>query len=173
MRGTILSLLLFAFFSTFAQPTKKYLMSFHTCIDCASPTNHTVQLAESDNGSSWSLVPGHTAWQGSVPDVITRGSKIYIYSPTGMKTYDSTTKSWSGTSKFSVVDKNGTTVNIVDPSAHINANGKIVLFYLVSTGITGDPASCTSYPCTKNFGSAFEKKMVKTNFLDYFCLIIF
>lgn len=158
MRISFLVMFLLTSMLMHAQPTKKYLMSFHTCTDCALPTNHTVQLAESDNGSSWSLVPGHTGWQGSVPDVITRGSKIYLYAPTGMKTYDSSTKAWSNTSKFSVVDKNGATVNIVDPSAHINANGKIVLFYLVSTGSTGDPASCTSYPCTKNFGSAIEKE---------------
>lgn len=158
MRLPFFTMFLLSSMLMYAQPTKKYLMSFHTCTDCAMPTNHTVQLAESDNGSSWSLVPGHTGWQGSVPDVITRGSKIYLYAPTGMKTYDSSTKAWSNTSKFSVVDKNGATVNIVDPSAHINANGKIVLFYLVSTGSTGDPASCTSYPCTKNFGSAIEKE---------------
>ncbi len=41
-------------------PTQPYLMSFHTCApgasDCNSPANHIVQLTQSADGVSWSLV---------------------------------------------------------------------------------------------------------------------
>lgn len=41
-------------------PTQPYLLSFHTCAlgasDCSNPANHIVQLAQSADGVSWSLV---------------------------------------------------------------------------------------------------------------------
>lgn len=63
----------------------KYLMAFHACDtaadNCRDPRNHRVYLAQSDDGTQWSIVPGWTPHGGSVPDVIRRGETLYIYPP--------------------------------------------------------------------------------------------
>lgn len=147
--------------SAFSQPfTKKYIMSFHTCgANCSGYTDHVVKLAESDDGTNWTLVPNFTPYKASVPDVIIRGSKLYIYTPGQVKRYNNTTNSWdSSTSQVSITDENGAAVRYVDPSAIVDSNGKIVLFYLNSTSVPmgQDPAGCSSYPCVKYFDSATE-----------------
>jgi hypothetical protein len=146
-----------------AQPTKAYLMAYHTCSSsssCSNPANHTVQLAESANGSTWTSVPGYSTISnsGSVPDVITRGDKLYLYSTAGVRRYTRSTNAWETTvTTISVKDAVGATVNYVDPSLIVDASGNLVLFFLESAGAgTGDPATCTTYPCTKNFKSATE-----------------
>ncbi|GMT44779.1 MAG: hypothetical protein IEMM0006_0611 [bacterium] len=143
----------------FSQPfTKKYIMSFHTCgVNCNGFQDHKVNLAESDDGINWTLVPNFIPYGGSVPDVIIRGSKLYIYTPGMVKRYDKITNTWdSNPVPVSIIDNNGAPVQFVDPSAIIDNSGKIVLFYLNSTGLTGDPAGCQTYPCTKYFDSAVE-----------------
>mgnify|MGYP000541327840 CR=1 FL=1 len=143
----------------FSQPfTKKYIMSFHTCdVNCNGFQDHKVHLAESNDGINWTLVPNFIPYGGSVPDVIIRGSKLYIFTPGMVKRYDKITNTWdSNPVPVSIIDNNGAPVQYVDPSAIIDNSGKIVLFYLNSTGLTGDPASCQSYPCTKYFDSAVE-----------------
>ena len=80
----------------YAQPSKAYLMAYHTCSSsssCSDPANHTVQLAESNNGSTWTSVPGYNtiSKSGSVPDVITRGDKLYLYSTAGVRRYTKST----------------------------------------------------------------------------------
>lgn len=157
---------LFAFFIlqlAKAQPSKSYLMAYHTCSSsssCSNPANHTVQLAESNDGTSWSSVPGYTTISnsGSVPDVITRGDKLYLYSTQGVRRYTRSTNTWETmATNISVKDAAGTTVNYVDPSLIVDGSGNLVLFFLESAGPgTGDPATCTVYPCTKNFKSATE-----------------
>lgn len=154
----ILLLTLFAL-DSFSQAQKKYLMSFHTCLgtDCFNPQNHKVQLAESDNGSNWTLVNGHTEWPGSVPDVITRNDSIFIFTPMGYRIFDKKSNNWSQTINYTVSNSSGQKVNIVDPSAILDENNNIVLFYLINSNINGDPATCGTFPCTKDFGSAVEK----------------
>lgn len=143
-----------------AQPfTKKYIMSFHSCdvSQCNGPQDHTVQLAESDDGSSWTLVPNFPTYQGSVPDVIIRNNELYLYTPGGVKRYDYNTDTWdSQTSGVSIKDSANNSVNFVDPSAFIDSSGNLVLIFMNSTGYTGDPAQCNPYPCTKYFDSATE-----------------
>jgi hypothetical protein len=118
-----------------------------------------VNLAESDDGVNWSLVPNFVPYKGSVPDVIIRKNKLYIYTPGNVMRYDKTTNIWDANPVMvGVLDSNKQMVNFVDPSAIVDKNGKIVLFFLNSTGTVGDPAGCQSYPCTKYFDSAIEEE---------------
>ena len=61
-------------------PTQKYLMSFNVCLqsvsDCNNPQNHSVLLAQSDDGKSWSFLQGLTASKVSVPDLFRHGGQI-------------------------------------------------------------------------------------------------
>ena len=66
---------------TVTPPTQPYLMAFHTCsssTSCDDPTNHTIRLAESSDGSDWTEVNGWIGYRGSVPDVIRRESTLYV-----------------------------------------------------------------------------------------------
>ena len=143
-----------------AQPfTKKYIMSFHSCDvnQCNGPQDHTVQLAESDDGSNWTLVPNFPSYGGSVPDVIIRNNKLYIYTPGEVTRYDYNTNTWdSSPASVSIKDSAANQVNFVDPSAIVDSSGNLVLIFMNSTGLTGDPAQCATYPCTKYFDSAIE-----------------
>jgi hypothetical protein len=144
-----------------SQPfTKKYIMSFHTCgANCTGFADHMVNLAESDDGINWTLVPNFVPYKGSVPDVIIRGSKLYIYTPGNVKRYDKNTNTWdANTEMVGILDSNNMLVNFVDPSVIVDKNGKLVMFFLNSTGLTGDPAGCSTYPCTKYFNSAIEEE---------------
>lgn len=134
-------------------------MSFHTCdASCSGFQDHMTNLAESDDGVNWSLVPNFIPYNGSVPDVIIRANKLYIYTPGGVKRYDKNLNWWdTNPVPVSIVDGNGNPVMYVDPSAIIDSSGNIVLFFLNSTGLTGDPAGCNgNYPCIKYFDSAIE-----------------
>lgn len=137
--------------------TANYLMSFHACAaddECTDPSNHTVYLAKSDDGVSWSLVEEFDPVSGSVPDIIFHDGYLYL-----MHTQDS---EWMKlNSCFGVVssgepslesdtDENGW----VDPSMIEDENGDLVLFYLPGTAAGTDPASCSSSPCTKEIHSA-------------------
>lgn len=159
MRKIVLFIALLLPSVIFSQPfTKNYIMSFHTCdAACVGFQDHLVNLAESDDGSTWTLVPNFTPYSGSVPDVITRGSKLYVYTPGMVRRYDNSSGTWdTNPVPVSIVDNFGNSVSYVDPSAIIDSSGNIVLFFLNSTGLTGDPASCSPYPCDKNFDSAVE-----------------
>ncbi|MDD2798643.1 MAG: T9SS type A sorting domain-containing protein [Bacteroidales bacterium] len=151
----------FLFAPLLAQPfTKKYIMSFHTCgAGCTSFNDHKVNLAESDDGATWTMVPNFTPYKGSVPDLTIRGNKLYIYTPNSVKRYDNATSTWDATtSPVFITDSIGGHVNFVDPSPFVDSSGRIVLVYLNSTGIQmgQDPAGCTTFPCTKYFDSAVE-----------------
>jgi len=158
---TVAVFTLFFVIPLFAQPfTKKYIMSFLTCdASCMQVQDHIVNLAESDDGTNWTLVPDFISYNGSVPDVIIRGSKLYLYTPGNVKRYDNSTGTWdSNTSFVSITDSIGGQVQFVDPSAYVDSAGRIVLFFLNSTGnpMGQDPAGCQSYPCIKYFDSATE-----------------
>ncbi|MSQ78592.1 MAG: hypothetical protein EXR21_02795 [Flavobacteriaceae bacterium] len=136
-------------------------MSYFTCSSGGSLDSHRVQLAESNNGYSWSSVPGFTSFVGggSVPDVITRNNKLYLYTTSGVKTYDYSTNTWDkDMSKVSIVDSAGTSQYAVDPSMILDSSGRLVMLYLESSGPgTGDPAGCNgASSCTKYFRSAVE-----------------
>ncbi len=161
IKTTLLFGLLISPFMLLAQPfSKKYIMAFHTCnAACTGFMNHQVHLAESNDGSTWSLVPNFVPYTGSVPDVITRGSKLYIYTPGQVKRYNQTTNTWDqNTQSVAITDSAGNPVQYVDPSAVVDSAGHLVLFFLNSTGtpMGQDPASCQTYPCIKYFDSASE-----------------
>lgn len=144
-----------------AQPfTKKYLMAFHTCdVGCFSFQDHVVQVAESDNGADWTLVPNFPSYNGSVPDIIARNEQLYIFTPGRVRRYNRFTGLWDTSPvNISVLNSAGNPVSFVDPSAFIDDLGRIVLFFLNSSNIPigQDPAGCSTYPCTKYFDSAIE-----------------
>lgn len=157
---TFIAILIVLSLGSLSQPfTKLYLMSFHSCAYpvCGTPQNHTVHLVESDDAESWTLVNNFPSYGGSVPDVITRGQKLYIYTPGKVKRYDQNLNQWeTNTSIVSILDSIGNPVQFVDPSAVVNDSGLICLFFLNSTGIVGDPAYCANPPCTAYFDSAIE-----------------
>lgn len=141
----------------------KYIMAFHACntatTNCSDPRNHKVYIAQSDDGSNWSSLPGYSSYSGSVPDLIRRGNTLYVYTPGQVRRYQIDTSTWKDAAPVSVSIKHGdgTSDLFVDPSPILDDNGRIVLFYLVGqTG--GDPASCQSgqTSCTKIFRSATE-----------------
>lgn len=137
-------------------PSQQYVMAFHGCKsgsgDCNNPSSHEVYLAQSNNGASWSLVPGWEPRDGSVPDVLRRGDTLYVISTGGvsrlnMQTGDVTHEqvSLEGGEKY------------VDPSLAQLPDGRLVMFYL--PGIMGqDPAACApgEISCTRQIKSAVE-----------------
>ena len=139
--------------------SKKYIMAYHYCdnTNCANPATHTIQLVESNDGVIWTSMPGFVGYQGSVPDPIIRGDKCYIYTPGKVKRYNRSTDLWeTNTAMVQIKDYLGNMVSYVDPSAYVDENGLINLFFLNSTGIIGDPAQCQTPPCIRNFDSAIE-----------------
>lgn len=143
--------------------TGTYLMAFHACdmtsgaSNCAgNPSHHFTQLASSSDGASWTIISGWSQYQGSVPGIIRRGNTLYMYNAsTTMRKVDATSGSVS-TATVSIKDSSGANVQFADPSVILNSSSQIVIFFLNSTGIMGDPASCSSFPCTKKMDSATE-----------------
>ena len=146
-----------------------YLMVAHGCDqndpsnNCADPAYHMTHLLESSDGTTWTDTT--LEGSGSVPDVIPRGSYLYIYNPGQVTIIDRTTGYFSSSSSVSVTGSTGKAIDYVDPSLYYDSTaGLFVMFYLDATGITGDPAQCPDtdgdglpdYPCTKEFRSATE-----------------
>ncbi|MFZ9842756.1 MAG: hypothetical protein ACO3EQ_00310 [Ilumatobacteraceae bacterium] len=136
-------------------PTQPYVMAFHTCAngatDCNNPANHIVQLAQSADGVSWSLVSGWQSYRGSVPDAFRRGNTLYVFSTSGLLKVNMTT---GETSTTSVSLNEG---SFVDPSIAQLPDGRLILFYL--PGIMGqDPAGCApgEASCVRQIRSAVE-----------------
>ena len=136
-----------------------YFMTFlgcnHALFNCLDPLNHQVYLAHSDDGVTWSLVPGWVPYPGSVPDVIRRGRDVYIYTPGQVRRYRGDTDTWEAAVPVTLTDAQAD--SYVDPSLTIDGQGQLVMFYLI--GIFGqDPAQCAPAEpsCTKLFHSATE-----------------
>ncbi len=137
--------------------TGKYLMAFHACdtaaADCNDWQNHQVYLAQSNDGAQWNIVPGWSPYPGSVPDVIRRGNTIYIYTPGQLVRYHLDTGMLDGPMQVKVSGADG----FVDPSAFVDDQGRLTLFFLYGR-IGGDPAGClpSESTCENRFGSATE-----------------
>jgi hypothetical protein len=138
---------------------REYLLAFHACNeseeDCFDPSTHKVYLAESDNGTDWSLVPGWEPFSGSVPDVIRREDTLYIYTANNELVRVDLNTGEEGAQTDVWVE--GLDEGFVDPSLILDEDGRLVLFFLY--GMTGgDPAHCGSgeTSCRKVFGSATE-----------------
>ena len=137
-----------------------YLMAFHACDlataeNCNFPDSHEVYLAQSDDGVSWSLVPGWQPYSGSVPDVVRRGNTLYIYSAgrNQFVRYHMDTQRADPPGPLKVSDLS---FGLVDPSPMLDEQGRIVLFFL--PGLQGaDPAGCgPEAGCTREILSAVE-----------------
>lgn len=142
-------------------PTKRYLMAFHGCEGtlCSSPTNHRVYLAESNDGASWTMVPGWTSFAGSVPDVIQRGRTLYIFTASQEVARYNLDTGASDRVRMTVSGlPSGVSSDWVDPSLYIDEQGRLVLFLLYAPFGGGDPARCATgiASCTKQFMSATE-----------------
>ncbi len=140
--------------------TGNYLMTFLACTgkSCFNPQYHTTYLAQSNDGSNWTLVPGFKPYAGSVPDLVRRGGTLYLYNPGTVVIYNISTSAQSAPIPVTLEYPNGTVSSdgFVDPSPTLS-NGTIVLFYL--PGIPGqDPAQCPTgqSSCTKSIMSATE-----------------
>jgi len=116
-----------------------------------------VQLAQSSDGRTWSLLGGWQSYRGSVPDVFRRGNTLYVYSTSGalsagLVRVDMTT---GATTTSSVTLSDGGMW--VDPSIAQLPDGRFILFYL--PGIPGqDPAQCAQgeSSCVRQIRSAVE-----------------
>lgn len=136
--------------------TRAYLMAFHVCqtgaMNCSNPVNHTVYIAGSDDGASWSLINQWTPRAGSVPDIASFNGYLYLFHTGGSENWVKLNACMevveSGvTSVVSATDSGG----YVDPSL-IADNGTLKMFYL--PGVMGsDPAGCSAYPCVKEIHS--------------------
>ena len=141
--------------------TGKYLLSFLACDRatlgdaCNDPRNHHVYLAQSDDGVSWSVLPGWRPYAGSVPDVIRRGDTIYLYTPGQLARYHVSTGVLDPPLQVAVTGLGQ--ASFVDPSAIQESDGRLVLFFLPGR-FGSDPASCLSIsdPCVQHFQSATE-----------------
>lgn len=131
----------------------KYLLAFHVrdlSVSTSSSvnTNCKVYMAYSDDGASWSPLPNFTPYQGSAPDVIRRGNKLYIYTPDPdyVKRYDLTTGTIDGSSVV-IKQADGTNDDYGDITPYLEpSTNKIVLFYKSTKGITGDPQLYDNLP---------------------------
>lgn len=141
--------------------TARYLLAFHACdtatTNCSDPRNHSTYVAQSDDGAAWTLLAGYSPHLGSVPDIVRRGSTLYVYNPGQLRRYHIDTGVWEDPIPVTVRHADGTDELFVDPSPTIDENGSIVLFYLVGQ-IGSDPAGCPPgvTTCTKLFRSATE-----------------
>ena len=138
-------------------PVEKFLMAFHSCMvgspDCNNPAQHEVQLAQSANGITWTVVEGWQAYPGSVPDVLRRDDVLYVISTSGLRRIDMV----SGDVYEDRVELVGSDLfGFVDPSLALLPTGELTLFFL--PGQPGsDPASCGTQPsCTREIRSALE-----------------
>jgi len=131
-------------------------MSFNVCLqsvsDCNNPQNHSVLLAQSDDGKSWSLLQGWTASKGSVPDLFRRGDTIYLYDTQGLTKINVKTGEITKT-RASITSGE----SFVDPSLAQLPDGRLILFYLPGMR-GGDPAQCAAgeTTCQKMIKSAVE-----------------
>lgn len=141
--------------------TGKYLMAFLACnsstASCNDPRNHRTFLAQSNDGATWTLVSSVPSLPGSVPDVIRRGNTLYVFSPGTVARYHLDTGKIDLPQPVTITTSNNSDELFVDPSITVDANGNLVLFYLLGQ-MGSDPAHCPpgELSCTKVIHSATE-----------------
>ena len=147
-----------SFYSPF---TDRYLMAFLACnsntVSCNDPRNHQTFLAQSNDGATWTLVSSVPSLSGSVPDVIRRGNTLYVFIPGTVARYHLDTGKIDLPQPVTITTSNNSDELFVDPSIIIDANGNLVLFYLLGQ-IGSDPARCPPgvFSCMKVIHSATE-----------------
>ncbi len=140
-----------------------YVMSFTGCnsatSNCSDPRNQTTYLAQSNDGSSWSLAPAaFTPVTASSSGVVVRNGNVYVYGVTDFVNETSQLFEYSeatGQMTKSAVSISGlpSGYGFVDPDPILTTDGSIVMvFYMMCAGITPSP-SCSS---TSRIESATE-----------------
>lgn len=142
-----------------------YLMAFHGCdtatATCTDPSNHKTYLAGSHDGTTWTQISAYTSISGSVPDIVYYNKYLYLFH-TGIGSLQKLNSCFEEVSTETTEVSGGSDTMWVDPSLLLNGS-ELYLFYL--PGILGtDPASCTSYPCTKAIHSAIANDASLTTF---------
>jgi hypothetical protein len=151
--------------------TGRYLLAFHACnaatTDCRGPQNHQTYVAQSNDGATWTVIPGYLPYGGSVPDLVRRGNTLYVFtvSPPSrfridvgqLRRYRIDTDTWESPVDVRMAQGSGANEMFVDPSPTVDDRGRIVLFYMVGQS-GGDPAHCLpgQASCIKLFRSATE-----------------
>ena len=132
----------------------RYLLGVHAAAPGSTFAEHETYLLESDDGVNWSVVSGWEAYVGSVPEVIERDGLLYLFNPGKLRVYDLAGGSVTG-ELVSMAESSGDPVSYVDPSAILDDQDRIVLFFLNSTNVPPgtDPGSGTD---PKDFDSATE-----------------
>ena len=146
---------------TVTPPTDNYLMAYLYCPSTASTCNdpryHMVQLAQSNDGVTWTNVQGWVPQNGSVPDVIRRGNTIYVYAVSmgqGAVLWKIDVATGKvGQFKASLSDGS----SFVDPSLSQLPDGRLVLFYTPGN-MNGLPGQCATgqSSCTVTLNEAIE-----------------
>ncbi|MBI4748123.1 MAG: hypothetical protein HY774_06510 [Acidobacteria bacterium] len=145
--------------NTQSQGPANYFLSFHACDpaqgNCNDPRTHKTYLAQSSNAINWSPVPNWQPIPGSVPDVIRRGNKLYVFTASSEVTrYNLDTQTLEPPARVTI---NGLETGFVDPSLFVDDQGRLILFFLRGQP-GGDPAQCASgqTTCENYFDSATE-----------------
>ena len=136
-------------------------MAFHACdtqrADCHDPWLHQTFIAGSSDGEKWEVMSRFEHFSTSVPDPIVRDGILYVYGMPQQRQFDLKTGKQLDAKRVEVIDENSERTMNVDPSAILDENGQIVLFFLVGD-IGYDPATCPPKEpnCSKIFQSATE-----------------
>ena len=139
----------------------RHLMTFHACdttrADCNDPWLHQSFIAGSSDGKRWEVMTRFEPFSTSVPDPIVRDNVLYVYGMPQQRQFDLKTGKILKSKRVEVIDENSDRTMNVDPSAILDDDGRIVLFYLVGD-IGYDPATCPPKQpnCSKVFQSATE-----------------
>lgn len=140
--------------------TGKYMLTFHACdantTTCTDPQNHKVYLTTCSanaiadcNGSAWDLVPGWTAYAGSVPDLVRRTDSVYIYTANSQLRRINVASGAMTTSQVSVKTATNQDVYYVDPAPILDGSA-LVLFFLYCVDGSGNPTQCFGNPQVAN-----------------------
>ncbi len=138
---------------TVTPPSAPYVMAFHTCsTSCEDPANHTIRLAQSTDGASWTDVPGWQAYRGSVPDAFRRGSTMYVIGA-GLSRIDLATGKVTA-SRFSVKKADGSPTMARDISfAGQLPDGRLVITYVPSMQDVAGASEIPVLIATEDVGS--------------------
>lgn len=138
---------------TMTAPTAPYVMAFHTCsTNCEDPSNHTIRLAQSADGATWSDVPGWQPYKGSVPDVFRRGGTTYVIGA-GLTRIDMATGKATAT-RFQVKKADGSPALARDISfAGQLPDGRMVVTYVPSMQEVAGASEVPVLVATEDVGS--------------------
>jgi len=124
--------------------------------DCSTPRNHRTWVLTSDDGATWTTLPGFAPLSGSVPDVVRRGDTLYVYTPQTLHRYHITRGVWDPPVRVTINEPRAPW-GYVDPSLILDDQGRIAMIYLPGN-VQGYLGSCPpgQTSCEVEFLSAVE-----------------